>query len=49
MNVLERLEVCIGTCSNLHDHMVTSVASGDEEVIEDYRSNIQCFRCVQGK
>ena len=51
--VLERLEVCIDTCSNLHDHVVTSVASGDEEVIEDYRSNIhgliECLRCVQGK
>lgn len=51
--VLERLEVCIGACSNLHDHMGTEVYSGDEDIIEQYRSNleglVECLRSLQGK
>ena len=51
--VLDRLEVCIATCSNLRDHMVTGVASSDEEIIEGYRSNleglVECLRCLQVK
>ena len=51
--VLERLEVCIGTCSNLRDHMVTGVASGDEEIIEETRSHLEglleCLRSLQGR
>ena len=51
--VLERLEVCIDTCSSLRDHMVTGGASGDEDIIEEYRSNleclVECLRWVQGK
>ena len=43
----------IPQCSNLRDHMVTDVASSDEEIIEGYRSNleglVECLRCLQVK
>ena len=52
--VQERLELLIGTCTNLCDHMALSaVPSGDEEIIEEYRTNIdslvECLRCVYDK
>ena len=47
--VLERLELCIDTCSHLRDHMVTGGSSRDEEIREDYKSNldglVDCLRC----
>ena len=51
--VIERLELCIDTCTNLCDHMVSAGSSGDEAVVEEYRANIEglveCLRCVHNK